>query len=102
MKVQHYQEEARDSLLTNNHASRKFSANTGKKSRKPTKKTAENGFFGQLPDWKIDTQAFKDEFRHTDNPGSGDYTKERKQWLEQDPDKYLATVIAHGKKKTRA
>ena len=32
--------------------------------------------------------------------GSGDYTKERKQWLEKDPDKYLAAVIAHGKKKT--
>ena len=36
------------------------------------------------------------------DPGSGDYTKERKQWLEKDPDKYLAAVIAHGKKKTRA
>jgi len=34
--------------------------------------------------------------------GSGDYTEERKQWLEKDPDKYLAAVIAHGKKKTRA
>ena len=33
--------------------------------------------------------------------GSGDYTKERKQWLENDPDKYLAAVLAHGKKKTR-
>jgi hypothetical protein len=31
--------------------------------------------------------------------GRGDYTKERKQWLEKDPDKYLAAVIAHGKKK---
>ena len=30
--------------------------------------------------------------------GSGDYTKERKTWLENDPDKYLAAVIAHGKK----
>ena len=28
--------------------------------------------------------------------------KMRKQWLEQDPDKYLAAVIAHGKKKIRA
>ena len=36
------------------------------------------------------------------DPGSGDYTKERKKWLEKDPDKYLAAVIAHGKKKTRA
>jgi hypothetical protein len=33
--------------------------------------------------------------------GRGDYTKERKEWLEKDPDKYLAAVIAHGKKKTR-
>ncbi len=30
---------------------------------------------------------------------SGNYTRDRKQWLEQDPDKYLAAVIAHGKKK---
>ena len=49
------------------------------------------------------------------DPGSGDYTKERKKYLnnkslrqigkeilEKDPDKYLAAVIAHGKKKTRA
>ena len=34
--------------------------------------------------------------------GSGDYTKERKLWLEKDPDKYLAVVLAHGKKKSRA
>jgi hypothetical protein len=34
--------------------------------------------------------------------GSGDYTKERKKWLENNPDKYLAAVIAHGKKKSRA
>ena len=34
--------------------------------------------------------------------GSGDCTKERKQWLEKDSDKYLAAVIAHGKKKSRA
>jgi hypothetical protein len=34
--------------------------------------------------------------------GSGDYTHERKQWLQKDPDKYLAAVIAHGKKKSRA
>jgi hypothetical protein len=31
--------------------------------------------------------------------GNGDYTKERKQWLEKDPDKYIAAVLAHGKKK---
>jgi len=34
--------------------------------------------------------------------GTGDYTQERKQWLEKDPDKYLAAVIAHKKKKSRA
>jgi hypothetical protein len=28
--------------------------------------------------------------------------KIRKQWLKDDPDKYLAAVLAHGKKKTRA
>jgi hypothetical protein len=33
--------------------------------------------------------------------GSGDYTKERKQWLEQDPEKYLAAVATHKKKKIR-
>jgi hypothetical protein len=63
MKVQHYQEEARDSLMTNNHTSGKLSANTGEKSRKTNKKTAGNGFFGLLLDWKIDTQALKDELR---------------------------------------
>ena len=26
--------------------------------------------------------------------GSGDYTKERKPWLEKDPEKYLAAVLA--------
>jgi hypothetical protein len=38
----------------------------------------------------------------TFDPGSGDYTVERKQWLEKDPEKYLAAVIAHGKKKSRS
>jgi len=33
--------------------------------------------------------------------GSGDYTKERKTWLENDPNKYLAAVITHGKKKSQ-
>jgi len=37
----------------------------------------------------------------TFDQGSGDYTKERKQWLEKDPEKYRAAVIAHGKKKSR-
>jgi predicted RNase H-like HicB family nuclease len=37
-----------------------------------------------------------------DGRGSGDYTTERKQWLEKDPEKYLAAVIVHGKKKSRS
>jgi len=36
----------------------------GKKSRSPRKKSPINGFFGLLPDWKIDTQALKDELRN--------------------------------------
>ncbi|OPX62537.1 MAG: hypothetical protein A4E33_02286 [Methanoregula sp. PtaB.Bin085] len=32
---------------------------------------------------------------------NGDYTMERKQWLKYDPEKYLAAVLVHGKKKTR-
>ena len=38
-------------------------AGTGKKSRATRKKPAAKGFFGLLPDWKIDTQALKDELR---------------------------------------
>ena len=38
----------------------------------------------------------------TFDQGCGDYTKERKQWLEKDPEKYSAAVIAHGKKKSRS
>jgi hypothetical protein len=38
-------------------------AGTGKKSRAPWKKPTAKGFFGLLPDWKIDTQALKDELR---------------------------------------
>lgn len=38
-------------------------AGAGKKSRAPGKKPASKGFFGLLPDWKIDTQALKDELR---------------------------------------
>jgi hypothetical protein len=34
-----------------------------KKLRVPRKKPPVNGFFGLLPDWKIDTQALKDELR---------------------------------------
>jgi hypothetical protein len=35
------------------------------------------------------------------DPGSGDYTEERKVWLEKDPEKYLAAVITHAKKRSR-
>jgi hypothetical protein len=38
-------------------------AGSGKKSRAMKKKSPVNGFFGLLPDWKIDTQALKDELR---------------------------------------
>jgi hypothetical protein len=38
-------------------------AGAGKKSRATRKKPAAKGFFGLLPDWKIDTQALKDELR---------------------------------------
>ncbi len=34
-----------------------------KKTRVTRKKPAAKGFFGLLPDWEIDTQAFKDESR---------------------------------------
>jgi hypothetical protein len=37
----------------------------------------------------------------TFDQGSGDYTRERKGWLEKDPEKYLAAVIAHRKKSFR-
>jgi len=38
-------------------------AGAGKKIRTTRKKSTVNGFFGLLPDWKIDTQALKDELR---------------------------------------
>ena len=38
-------------------------AGAGKKARVPKKRSPEKGFFGLLPDWKIDTQALKDELR---------------------------------------
>jgi hypothetical protein len=38
-------------------------AGSGKKSRAIKKKSPAKGFFGLLPDWKIDTQALKDELR---------------------------------------
>jgi len=38
-------------------------AGTGKQSRTTRKKPAAKGFFGLLPDWKINTRALKDELR---------------------------------------
>jgi hypothetical protein len=38
-------------------------AGAGKMARVPKKRLPEKGFFGLLPDWKIDTQAFRDELR---------------------------------------
>jgi len=31
--------------------------------------------------------------------GNGDYTRERKQWLERDPDKYLTEALVYEKMK---
>ena len=45
----------------------------------------------------VDTVRVLQIFDHS----SGDYTKERKQCLEKDPDNYLTAVLAHGKKKSR-
>jgi hypothetical protein len=49
--------------MTDEYFSEKVPAGTGKKSRAARKKPAAKGFFGLLPDWKIDTQALKDELR---------------------------------------
>jgi hypothetical protein len=38
-------------------------AGAGKKAQVPGKRSPKKGFFGLLPDWKIDTQAFRDELR---------------------------------------
>jgi hypothetical protein len=49
--------------MTDDHSPLKVPAGAGKKSRVTRKKPAAKGFFGLLPDWKIDTQALKDELR---------------------------------------
>jgi hypothetical protein len=49
--------------LIKNHTPVQVSAGTGKKARAHGKKPVAKGFFGLLPDWKIDTQAFMDELR---------------------------------------
>lgn len=49
--------------MTKNSQPILVSAGAGKKTRVPGKRLPEKGFFGLLPDWKIDTQALKDELR---------------------------------------
>jgi hypothetical protein len=49
--------------MTDDHSSVKVPAGAGKKLRATRKKPAAKGFFGLLPDWTIDTQAFRDELR---------------------------------------
>jgi hypothetical protein len=49
--------------MIKNHTPVQVPAGTGKKVRAAKKKSAVKGFFGLLPDWKIDTQALKDELR---------------------------------------
>lgn len=50
-------------MMKKNHMPVHVPANTVKKARAAKKKPAVKGFFGLLPDWKIDTQALKDELR---------------------------------------
>jgi hypothetical protein len=49
--------------MTKNPAPVQVPAGPRKKSRAPGKKSLVKGFFGLLPDWKIDTQALQDELR---------------------------------------
>jgi hypothetical protein len=57
------EEVSRMTTMIKNHAPVQVPAGTGKKARAAKKKPAIKGFFGVLPDWKIDTQTFKDEMR---------------------------------------
>jgi len=49
--------------MIKNQSAIQVPAGTGKTTRATKKKPATKGFFGLLPDWKIDTQALKDELR---------------------------------------
>lgn len=49
--------------MTKNSQPVQVPAGAGKKAKVPKKRSPEKGFFGLLPDWKIDTQAFRDELR---------------------------------------
>lgn len=50
-------------IMTKNSTPVQVPEGAGKKSRVSGKKPVAKGFFGLLPDWKIDTQALKDELR---------------------------------------
>ena len=49
--------------MIKNHTPVQVYAGIGKTARATKKKPAAKGFFGMLSDWKIDTQAFRDEMR---------------------------------------
>jgi hypothetical protein len=49
--------------IVKKHAPVQVHAGAGKKVRAAGKKPHIKGFFGLLPDWKIDTPALKDELR---------------------------------------
>ncbi|MDP3522736.1 MAG: hypothetical protein Q8S02_19160 [Hydrogenophaga sp.] len=49
--------------MIKNHTPVQVPPGSGKKGRAAKKKPVAKGFFGLLPDWKIDTQSHKDELR---------------------------------------
>ena len=49
--------------IINNHSQIQIPSGGAKKARAAKKSPSSKGFFGLLPDWKIDTQKFKDEMR---------------------------------------
>jgi hypothetical protein len=49
--------------IVKKHTPVQVHAGTGKKAREAGKRPKIKGFFGLLPDWKIDTQSHKDELR---------------------------------------
>jgi hypothetical protein len=50
--------------MIKNHTPVQVHAGIGKTAGATKKKPAAKGFFGLLSDWKIDTQAFRDEMRN--------------------------------------
>jgi hypothetical protein len=49
--------------IVKKHAPVQVHTGAGKKAREAGKRPGIKGFFGLLPDWKIDTQSHKDELR---------------------------------------